>query len=92
MYIPQPLFVRKVIKYQNVNKDKGLRQNVTNIFLEEYLNYLKINSKIYKKINSKDGYDIIYKMLRIYVKRYKKNWYDLEKQKRSVILFFNKYL
>ena len=92
-YIPPPLFIRKVIRYQNINKDKNLRNIVTNKFLEEYIIYLnKKNKQIINKLNSEEGYDIIYNILRIYVKRYKQNWYDLERQKKSVILFIKKYL
>jgi hypothetical protein len=92
---PVRYFVRKVIKYQNVNKDKNLRQITTELFLDKYLFYFKKNKKYtkhYKKIKGKDGYDIIYQLLRLYVKRYKKNWYDLENEISSVIIFFNNYL
>jgi len=87
--------VRKVIRYQNINKDKNLRRITTDLFLNKYLYYLKKNKKYtkhYKKIKGKDGYEIVYYLLRLYVKRYKKNWYDLENEIQSVIFFFNNYL
>ena len=87
--------VRKIIKYQNINKDKTLRRITTKLFLDEYRYYLKKNkkyTKYYKKIKGSNGYEIIYKLLRLYVKRYKKNWYDLENEIQSVIYFFNNYL
>ena len=92
---PVRYIVRKVIRYQNINKDKNLRKITTELFLDKYIYYLKKNKKYtkhYKKIKGSDGYDIIYKLLRLYVKRYKKNWYDLENEIQSVIDFFNNYL
>lgn len=98
LYFPAPPFINSHYKYQNVNADKKLQHMVTtefhnmlkNIWLKEEL-FKKFNKKS-KELKSKDeGYLIVHKILRLYIKQYNQNWYDLELQVNNVKQFiYNK--
>ena len=96
-YIKLPTFIRKITKYQNVNVDPKLRDKVITFFKKEYIEYLKKsknkNINVYlPEIKGKHGYNIIYNLIKLYVKKTGDNWYDLKGKNRLVINFFNKYL
>ena len=97
-YIRLPTYVRKINIYQNVNTDPKLRNKVTLYFQEIYIDYLKNKSSNKKaksflsEIKGKKGYNIVYNLIKLYVKKNKENWYDLKKNKRLVLNFFNQYL
>jgi len=98
LYFPAPPFINSHYKYQNVNADKKLQHMVTtefhnmlkNVWLKEEL-FKKFNKKS-KELKSKDeGYLIVHKILRLYIKQYGQNWYDLELQVNNVKQFiYNK--
>ena len=96
IYFQPPPFIETVYKYQNVNADKELQNIVTTKFLKKTIKWIEgdKNFKKYKKYNSlmksSDGYDIIYKMLKLFVKKGNTNWYDLSRQE-SLIKDFIKY-
>ena len=86
LYFPAPPIITSYYKYQNVNADQKLRKRVTNYFLDEIIDLIKTD-KQYKKLKrhlrilkGDDGYDIIYHLLRLFVKRGDTNWYDLKIQ------------
>jgi len=96
-YIKLPTFIRKINKYQNVNIDPKLRNKMITFFKSEYIEYLnKSKNKNVKKylpeLKGKNGYNIIYNLIKLYVKKTGDNWYDLKNKKRLVINFFNQYL
>ena len=96
-YIKLPTFVRKVNKFQNVNIDKDLRKMVTDYFRDYYLDVLKKTKNknvksFYSEIKGKKGFNIVYNLIKLYIKKTGKNWYDLKKEKLLVIHFFNDYL
>lgn len=84
---------------QNVNQDERLRKQVIKFFmikLEKWINndeeYKKLK-KYKKKLLDKDiGYKIIEKLLKLYTKLNKVNWYDLRKDKTLVKEFMRKRL
>ena len=81
-FIPPPI-VTSVVEYQDINKDKKLRENITSFFLKKSIKWIK-NYKEFdhlkNKINlleSDKGYNIIYNLLREFVKKGENNWFDL---------------
>ena len=96
IYFEPPPFIETVYKYQNVNIDKDLQNKVTMKFLNKTINWIQDdgNFKKYKKylslMKSDEGYDIIHKILRLFVKKGNTNWYDLSRQE-SLIKDFIKY-
>lgn len=81
-FIPPPIYT-SIVEYQDVNKDKNLRELVTNYFLEKTIKWID-KDKNFKHLqdklvllNSSKGYNIIYNLLREYVKSGNHNWYDL---------------
>jgi hypothetical protein len=96
IYFEPPPFIETVYKYQNVNIDKDLQNKVTMKFLNKTINWIQDDSNFnkYKKylslMKSDEGYDIIHKILRLFVKKGNTNWYDLSRQE-SLIKDFIKY-
>ncbi len=81
-FIPPPI-ITSVIEYQDVNKDKRLRKNVTDFFLkksikwiENYSDFKHLENKL-QLLKSNKGYNIIYNLLREFVKKGSNNWFDL---------------
>lgn len=85
-YYPAPPIITSYSKYQDVNNDKKLREKATKYFLKELIDgieggddkHLKKHLKVLKK--SKKGYNIVYNLLRLFVRRGNTNWYDLKIQ------------
>jgi len=82
-YFPPPPYVGTLIEYIDVNKDKNLRKSVTDFFhkksikwTSKYPEYSHVK-KYLKKLKSSEGYDVIYQLIRQFVKQYNINWYDL---------------
>ncbi len=90
-YFPAPPIIQTLHQYQNVNNDKNLQDMETTYFLDktiEYINKDKSWSKLkkFKKhLNGPDGYEIIYKLLKLFVRKGNTNWYDLKMQKYLVL-------
>ena len=73
-FIPPPIHT-SIIEYQDVNKDKYLRELVCNYFLTKIIKWIK-NNKNFEHLKDKlvileteNGYNIIYNLLREYVKK-----------------------
>ena len=85
-YYPAPPIITSYSRFQDVNNDKNLREKATKFFLKELIagieggsdKKLKKHLKVLKK--SKKGYNIVYNLLRLFVRRGNTNWYDLEIQ------------
>ena len=83
-YFVPPPFIYKLESYQDLNKDKTYREGVTNRFIDIMIKESKF--KNYKKLlDSDDGFEIVYTLLKLYVKKSKENWYDLFDQKKLII-------
>lgn len=81
-FVPPPI-VTTVVEYQNINKDENLRKNVTDFFLkksikwiENYDEFKHLKNKL-ELLKSNKGYNIIYNLLREFVKKGSNNWFDL---------------
>ena len=80
-------YVPTTYKYQNINNDKNLQNLETTYFLDKTIEWMKHDSsfsKVKKYISilrGENGYEIIHKILRMYVKQNNTNWYDLKAQK-----------
>jgi len=90
IYFEPPPFIQTTIKYQDVNNDKKLQDIVTNKFLNKTIKWLhddkdfNKSKKYLSKIEGKEGYEIIYKLLKLFVKKGDTNWYDLSDQSTLV--------
>ena len=83
---PAPPLITTFHEYQDVNKDPNLRKNVTEFFYKKSIKWVskysefKPAKKHLKLLKSLDGYKLIYKLLRKFVKKGNTNWYDLRDQ------------
>jgi hypothetical protein len=89
-YYPPPAYIPSYFQYQNVNADKDLQYKVTIFFQDELIDWME-HDKSYKSvkkylryIKSGQGYDIVHKLLRLFVKNGNTNWYDLKLQYQLV--------
>jgi len=97
IFLPPP-FTSSYFTYQNVNADPKLRKNVTDHFFD-LMTYLTKNDKRFtnfknkiKFLNSREGYEIIYKILNHYTKKYDLNWYDLRPHQENTLDYLSKKL
>jgi hypothetical protein len=92
-FFPPPPFIEKVVRYQDVNNDKNLRKNVTTDFYNKTIKKIskdkeyKHLKKYLKKLKSDVGYEIVYKLIKIFVKNTGMNWYDLRSKYDLVLRF-----
>jgi hypothetical protein len=95
-YFVPPPFINSTITYQDVNKDPELRKMMTIFFLNKSIKWINkykefTNAKkILPLLKSKDGYNLVYNLLRKYVKQNNINWYDL-KENYSIVKDFLRY-
>jgi len=75
IFLPPP-FTSTYFTYQNVNADPKLRKDVTDHFFD-LINKGNILKKYKKILSTREGYELIYKILRRFTKKYDFNWYDL---------------
>lgn len=94
----KPVYVvRPPLNYYDVNKNEGLRHEVTKYFLKKLLkdisnsNNRKLNAYL-DVIEGEDGYIVVYNLLRLYTKKYKTNWYDLKSLSSDVRRYLAKKL
>jgi len=91
-YPVPPIAHESVYEYQNINKDSRLRNDVTLFFQEKLLKWSNKYPE-FEKIKSKNiTYDLIYKILRIIVKKKNLNWYELRSNSSGLKKYFLKYL
>ena len=92
-YLYDPYYLRpssSSYNYQNINNDLNLQENVTDYFLEKTIGWIKNDysfskcKKHLKKLEGVHGDDIMYKLLKLFVKKGNTNWYDLKTQKDLV--------
>ena len=88
-FIPPPVHT-SILEYQDVNKDKNLRELVSNYFLKKTIKWIKHNKDFnhlkdkLALLENENGYNIIYNLLREYVKKGNNNWYDLRSNKNII--------
>lgn len=83
-YFIPPAYVNQTIEYQNINKDPELRDRMTTFYTNKVIKWIN-NYKEFSKyknmlslLKTKKGYIYIYKLLHLFVKKTKTNWYDLQ--------------
>jgi hypothetical protein len=80
-------YVPTTYRYQDINNDKNLQNLETTYYLDKTIEWMKNDSSFSKvkkylsDLRGENGYDIIHKILRMYVKQNHTNWYDLKVQK-----------
>ncbi len=85
-YFPAPPIIPSYFKYQNVNVDPNLQHIVTTDFHQKVIEWIKHDKafkkfkKYEKELKSEVGYEMIHKILKLFVKRGNTNWYDLKEQ------------
>ena len=94
IYTPYvPTYVPTTYRYQDVNADKQLQYIVTSHFLQKTIKWMKEDSSYAKikkyssALKGPQGYDIMHKILRLFVKNGYTNWYDLKAQSSLVKQF-----
>lgn len=81
-FLPPPVITSSLV-YQDINKDQRLREEVTNFFLNKTIkwvtNYSEFKNSKYllPKLKTDVGYELIYNVLRQFIKKNNYNWYDL---------------
>jgi hypothetical protein len=91
LYYPAPPIIQTYHQYQDVNNDKNLQNMETLFFLKRTIECINYNKswkglkKFKKHLNSPNGYEIIHKLLKLFVRRGNTNWYDLKVQKDLVL-------
>lgn len=81
-FLPPPIISSTLI-YQDINKDQNLREDVTNFFLQKTIKWVTKYSEFKKskhllpKLKTNIGYELIYNVLRQFIKKNNCNWYDL---------------
>ena len=89
-YFPAPPIIQTYHKYQDVNNDTNLQHKETLYFLGKTIDWIKYDKsfkslkKFEKYFKGADGYEIMYKLLKLFVKRGNTNWYDLKIQQDLV--------
>ncbi len=93
LYFPAPPIISSIVSYQDVNNDKYLQDMETRYFLEKTIECIKYDKswkklkKMKRHLEGPDGYEIMYKILKLFVKRGNTNWYDLKIQQELVMDF-----
>ena len=95
-FVPPP-FIPVLKEKFSIDRDPNFRKQVTEFFLKKVKKWMK-NYKAFKhtkknlkKINSKNGYDIVYKLLRSYCKKYDVKWYFLRSELYNHVKDFLRY-
>ena len=89
-YYPVPPVYQSIYEYQDINNDINLRKKFTLFFHNKLLGWIDKDSKFKflhnkkKQISSTEGYNVIYKLLRKFVKKSNINWYDLSDNKNLI--------
>jgi len=81
-FLPPPV-INSTFIYQDVNKDPQLRYDVTNFFINKTIKWIneynefKNIKHLLPKLKTNVGYELIYNILRQFIKKNNCNWYDL---------------
>ena len=82
-YFPPPAIIGTYFEYTDINKDKNLRKKITQFFHKKTIKWVSSYPefshliKYQKKLKTEEGFKVIYKLIRYFVKKYNINWYDL---------------
>ena len=73
-----PMYIETTLEYQNVNKDIRLRENITNFYHKKAIKWANKNRNLLQNLDTPKGFKHIYNILRVFVKKYNVNWYNLK--------------
>ena len=97
IFLPPP-FTSSYFTYQNINVDPNLRKNVTDHYFDLMPQLIK-SDKRFNKLNKhkklltdQKGYELVYKVLKRYTRKYDINWYDLRSQNDDTLDYLSKKL
>jgi hypothetical protein len=97
-YFIPPAFTERVYEYQNINKDKRLRFDMTQFYYNKIIKWIT-NQEFFSKykkllpfLKTDKGFKYVYILLRIFIKRTHLNWYDLKDNYDVVKDFFQRKL
>jgi hypothetical protein len=89
-YFPAPPVITTYHQYQDINNDSYLQDRETTYFLDKTIDWIK-HDKSFKKLKKferylkgPNGYTIMHKILKLFVRRGDTNWYDLKIQQSLV--------
>jgi len=88
-YYPVSVNLPGVIEYQDVGKNMKLRTEISKYYLVKTIEWIEKDKKLkkyLKLLKSKEGLEVIYNLLRIYVKNGKANWYDLRDSNNAPVI------
>ena len=94
-FVPPPVISSNFV-YQDVNKDFRLREKVTIFFLKKTIKWINKYSEFEKSkyllptLETDTGHELIYNLLRQFIKKNNCNWYDL-KNKYELVKDFIRY-
>ena len=95
-FVPPP-YITTLRRVYDINNDPQLRKTVTSFYykkckkwMKEYKEF-KHTKKNLKKIESDDGFKIIYNLIRKFVKLNNVNWYELREKNYQLVKDFLKY-
>ena len=83
MKFPGVPYIKSYYEYIDLNEDKNLQKNVTKFFYDELMNKWISNDKVFQKfknkkmLKTKDGLQLIYKILLKLVTKGDTKWWDL---------------
>ena len=83
MKSPGVPYIKSYYEYIDLNEDKNLQKNVTKFFYDELMNKWISNDKVFQKfknkkiLKTKDGLQLIYKILLKLVTKGDTKWWDL---------------
>ena len=82
-YFIPPLYNQRTYEYLNINKDKHLRFNKTEFYYNKIIKWIKKDkafskyNKLLPLLNTNKGFKYVYTLLRLFIKKTKINWYEL---------------
>jgi len=96
IYLPQQPLGGTHYTYQNINVDPKLQKDVTDWYYDKLFDWIederpfKDLKKEKKYLQSKDGYKLVYKVLKHLVKKNNTNWYDLRSDEMTKLYLATK--
>lgn len=93
-YYPPPAYIKSYLEYEDINKDPELQLRVTNFFVRKIIKWINTDKsfkhlKQHKdEILSDDGYELVHKILKKFVKDFNIKWYELRENYKVVKDYF----
>jgi len=78
-----PSFITKIVTYKNLNSDPRTQEIIIKKYLQKTIKWISNDPDFNKskkhlsKLNGKDGYYIIHKILKLFIKKRNIDWIDI---------------